>query len=79
MTSPLMKEAHWLLNQLGLTHLAYDLKLRLATLQHVNLKSKGMKYQLNSEILFSLSINLKSGDIPRGPTVILKLSYTLSP
>lgn len=79
LTSPSMKEARWLMNQRGLTHLASDLKLSLATLQHVNLKSKSMKHQPNSEIFFSLSINLKSGDIPRGPTVILKLNYTLSP
>lgn len=44
----------------------------------MNLKSRFMKNQPNSEIRLSVAINLTPGDIPRGPTVILKLNYTLN-
>lgn len=62
-----------------LTHLAYVLKSSLAAVQHMKLKFKSMKNQPDSKILLGLAINLKSGDIPSGPTVILKVNYTLIP
>ena len=73
----LMKKACRLTSWSGLTHWAYDPKSSLATLQHMNLGSKSKKDQPNSKILLRLTINLKSGGIPSGSTMVL--NYTASP
>lgn len=73
----LMREACRLTSRSGLTHLASDLKSSLASLQHMNLGSESIRSQPDSKILLCLAINLKSGDIPSGPTAVL--NYTASP
>lgn len=80
LTSPKLKDVCRLMNQLGLTHLVYDQKSRLATSHHMNLKKlKSVKNKPHSKIFLSLAINLKAGAVSSSPTVILKLNYTLSP